>query len=868
MSLLMNRWVYPLAAFLMGAAILLLFSREVYRLPFLYLPDGTVVYSSETNLLPSDRIMLVDGKPALKRSTTSDFPQIHRVISQGGEEIFQTVRFDLLDFLEIYKLLILYALLSFLCGIWFLSYGNDFHLSGFCFATVFYIVSGMYLLAYQDGMILWQVAGFLLIPALLNLGLRTTGKEVPQQLALGELLFVLFFSLLAYSGSDREESVHNLTYLAGYLYLAVTLIVLAIQLEAAFRTDAEGIDRIKQWILVLGTLVGLILPSAMTTMLLWRMDPFLVPVLLFFIFPATLLYGTYRIHLLPFQLILTRSLLAGILTVVFIGIYGLALLTISLVLPESLSDARWILHIVIIFSITFFMDPARRFTSRILDKKLLRPSGELAESLKRLASLMSYPLKIQSTAAAFLGEIERTLNIEKAYLLFSTSTFPDLRIRTEGILRLPDGSPLWRHVAPERIVVTSYLTYGTGVRGELYKFLYRNRIHLAVGIEGTEMPSLRLRFQEHLKEIKSQKEKQNSYFKLNSNSLTERLKLPTRAALLIGKPRNRDGLLLSEIRYLQEASRLAGMMVENFALLFQEVEKRQKMREVYLAGQFQRQVSSSFENLPPGIRMSYFNLPVISVTGDYLDHIELDESKSAVFLGDVSGHGLGTGYLVNAMRSIVRSHLAGGSNLVETVNTLNSFLLDRYEGNEFFTLFALVLDRDKGEMEYLNAAHPGPLIRSPQEDQIIKLEDTQRLLGVLPSPYRTSTYDLRPGQRLFLCSDGVLETFAPNEEAFGESRFARFLLDEGDKPLEEINLKLREELNRFRGSRSPDDDTTFLALEFAPRQGPLTALLSFLRLDREKGSHASEDLEENTESTGKRKSVKITRDNVGGLDQD
>ena len=110
MSLLMNRWVYPLAAFLMGAAMLLIFSRDVYRLPFLYLPDGTVVYSSETNLVPSDRIMLIDGKPALKTATTSDFPQIHRVISQEGEEIFQTVHFDLLDFLEIYELLILYAL--------------------------------------------------------------------------------------------------------------------------------------------------------------------------------------------------------------------------------------------------------------------------------------------------------------------------------------------------------------------------------------------------------------------------------------------------------------------------------------------------------------------------------------------------------------------------------------------------------------------------------------------------------------------------------------------------------------------------------------------------------------------------------------
>ncbi|MCB1304269.1 MAG: hypothetical protein KDK37_08325, partial [Leptospiraceae bacterium] len=72
---------------------------------------------------------------------------------------------------------------------------------------------------------------------------------------------------------------------------------------------------------------------------------------------------------------------------------------------------------------------------------------------------------------------------------------------------------------------------------------------------------------------------------------------------------------------------------------------------------------------------------------------------------------------------------------------------------------------------------------------------------------------------------------------------------------EEINLKLREELNLFRGSKSPDDDTTFLALEFAPRQGPLMSLLSFLRLDRDRNPLP----EGNAEG---QKTVTITRDTL------
>src|SRR5690606_17981294 len=113
-----------------------------------------------------------------------------------------------------------------------------------------------------------------------------------------------------------------------------------------------------------------------------------------------------------------------------------------------------------------------------------------------------------------------------------------------------------------------------------------------------------------------------------------------RAALLIGKREHH--FTLREIRYLQEASRLAGLLIHNYNLVMREVESRRNKHELQLAGRTQKHLSPETERKIRGVNFALLDLPAVAVTGDYMDRVELDGNRVAFLMGDVSGHGLGT----------------------------------------------------------------------------------------------------------------------------------------------------------------------------------------------------------------------------------
>jgi serine phosphatase RsbU (regulator of sigma subunit) len=110
----------------------------------------------------------------------------------------------------------------------------------------------------------------------------------------------------------------------------------------------------------------------------------------------------------------------------------------------------------------------------------------------------------------------------------------------------------------------------------------------------------------------------------------------------------------------------------------------------------------------------------------------------------------------------------------------------------------------------------------------IKSKKTQKLLGISTSPYQSYELKIKPGSKIFLCSDGVLETTNQNNEFFGENNFIKFIEECAELPIEEITKKLLKTLEDFRGSKEFQDDTTFLVIEYNPQKNLLDLLLGNL----------------------------------------
>lgn len=807
-----HRMYYVMAIIILTFLYLAYFRLDGYRIQRYYSPDGEILPVGDmTQGRNAKKFFEIDGMDPLYAPTIFKNPDPVIVTTDTATGIMNKIENNPILLVFDFKYFIFYSYLFVILAIWFVKYGNDYHMAVLSMVIAGFHFTSFTSFAFHDFNFLWQVFSLAAIPAFLNMALRTTGKEIPGYLLLAELIFMVFLSLVSYVGKENTETYVKIVKATQYLFIGIIVFTALIQFENATKKTEDRIERLKRWSLVGGSIFGLLIPAILTFRSSHPMvdDPLLYPFLFSLTFPVGLVYGTYRVYMVPFQFTLSRSIVFALLTIFFAVIYAVVLLSHSILLPEQDHEHQWIVHIIFILILVFFLDPARRSLTIFLEKRVFRLNHTLTASLDRLANILASPNRIQSAFNAFVNELSVVLGVEQIMILFPDSTFPDLNLKQNRIIRISDTSRLWKHLGQDRVIVTSYLTYGAGSRGELYRFLIQNRIYMTVGITGIEENGERTKTIFKIK----------SWFDGTILRRTEKTrKAPARAAFLIGHRTDGSRFLLREIRYLQEAGRLASMLINNYLLLMRELENRRRIRQLVIAGEVQESMARTHDSGMENLEIVYFNFPVITVTGDYVDTIKLQDGETAIFFGDISGHGLGTGYLVSAVRSIVRFHLEKNADLETIMKNLNLFLLERYRGNEFATLFGAVISPATGQMTYVNAGHPAP-IHLKVDGTINRLDSTAGLLGVTSFQFQTKQAHLLQGDRLFLYSDGVTETMNSQDHTFGLNRLESLIRKTGTgESLHKTIKHLNKELNRFRGKTPVHDDTSFMAIKFGSEE--------------------------------------------------
>ena len=276
---------------------------------------------------------------------------------------------------------------------------------------------------------------------------------------------------------------------------------------------------------------------------------------------------------------------------------------------------------------------------------------------------------------------------------------------------------------------------------------------------------------------------------------------------------------VSEQDYIEEIESLRKIIVEQSQLIEKQAQKIQVLEEEI----------ARLKNKPkkPQLQPSKIGILEKLSAKKNLKSRKKRRNQAACFLGDVSGHGLGTGYLASSLRSIVRSHLEGGAKLDQTVQTVNRFFMERYQGDEFLTLVAMLINTKTREVEYINAAHPGPYLLKAKKGELRQLKDFQPVIGVLPVSYNSQKIKMDDRDRLFLYSDGVTETFNAHNIPFGEKNLEGFLEEHKGLALQEIIDSLQKQLLVFRENSNPGDDTSIAVLEFSDKPSLFDNIFNF-----------------------------------------
>lgn len=207
--------------------------------------------------------------------------------------------------------------------------------------------------------------------------------------------------------------------------------------------------------------------------------------------------------------------------------------------------------------------------------------------------------------------------------------------------------------------------------------------------------------------------------------------------------------------------------------------------------------------------------PAKEVGGDFYDFFLVNEDKLAVIVADVSGKGVPAALFMVIAKTLIKNYTQMDMEPSEVFTTVNHLLCDGNDAGLFVTAWMGVLEIETGKLTYVNAGHNPPLIkRAGGNFEYLRERTGFVLAGMDGIKYRQNTFDLHPGDRIFLYTDGVTESTNEHEELYGEERLQHFLNNHETGNTEEILDALRKDLRDFSNEAPQFDDITMLLLDY------------------------------------------------------
>jgi len=212
-----------------------------------------------------------------------------------------------------------------------------------------------------------------------------------------------------------------------------------------------------------------------------------------------------------------------------------------------------------------------------------------------------------------------------------------------------------------------------------------------------------------------------------------------------------------------------------------------------------------------------------TVSGDFFSVSALSDTEAAVFICDVTGHGIRAALVTAMIRALAEELKPLAREPGMFLRKLNSDLCSilKSTGSPMLTTaFYLVADWQTGVMRFSNAGHPKPLLARRATRQVQLLANAtghgEPALGLFEdSPYQTTEIAIQPGDFLMLFTDGLYEVQGLNEELYSQERMMLDVENLLPKPAGELFDALLEAIRAFSVDHEFADDVCLVGMEYA-----------------------------------------------------
>ncbi|MGH9315915.1 MAG: PP2C family protein-serine/threonine phosphatase [Thermoanaerobaculia bacterium] len=254
-----------------------------------------------------------------------------------------------------------------------------------------------------------------------------------------------------------------------------------------------------------------------------------------------------------------------------------------------------------------------------------------------------------------------------------------------------------------------------------------------------------------------------------------------------------------------------GMAASIEGLLAETAEKKRLEGEIAVARTIQQKLLPAGEAVFPGLSILAHFQPVAEIGGDYYDYLAMPGGKTAVAIGDVSGHGLATGLLAAMTKAALSTLIESGLQSSALFTRLNDMIHRSTDSRNYMTLALFAYDAASGRGELTNAGQLAPYRLSGSSIEELSLASFP--LGVSPrADFPTRTYSFASGDRVLLVTDGFIEAASPSGDPFGFERLETLLRGQAQADAGGLRDALLSAIASHTGDAPPEDDRTLVIL--------------------------------------------------------
>lgn len=266
-----------------------------------------------------------------------------------------------------------------------------------------------------------------------------------------------------------------------------------------------------------------------------------------------------------------------------------------------------------------------------------------------------------------------------------------------------------------------------------------------------------------------------------------------------------------EFQLARTLAEQAAITLNNFRLYNELLVKQRDERELEIAAEIQKNLLPKQLAQVPGLDLFAYNKSAKGVGGDYYDLINFDNKRLSVIIADVAGKGVPASLVMVMIRTTLHNILRPHLPPKDIITYLNKFLSTESTQERYATLFYLLIDLEKQNINFTNAGHSPLLLYRKSENAFESLDTAGLPLGIVrDQKYEQNERQIQKGDILMLYTDGITEAMSTKREQFSLERVKDIIRTNQEKSAEELTRLIQTKLEEFCYEAPQHDDQTLI----------------------------------------------------------